>query len=303
MDVQTQIKKEVEQQIELRGSKASVARHLSISAAHLENVLQERWDLISDSKMAQMIHRLGIDGWKLVRTRNVAKIENLCMDAKDNSRFLAISGSTGLGKTATLKYMARTTPNTFYCMLDFQMTQKDYLIAIQEALGINEGHKLTDMRTAITNHLNGLEKPLLIIDDASKVHDTGYRTYQLLYDATEFQCGIVLSGTEYLREYIAKGARRNKMGFRELNRRIAYWLPLVPPSLIEAEKICESQGITDEKCVKWIHHQSPDFGTMRNLISNAKLVADKTGNPITLEMLEQLSIGGRDWHAHHVAQH
>jgi len=177
------------------------------------------------------------------------------------------------------------------------MQRKDFLRGIQRSMGLDVGGTVADMCYAITDALKRKDNPLLIIDDAGKLTDANYRLLQVIYDETEHHAGLVLSGTEYLKQYIDQMASKNKMGFRELRRRIAYWLPLEPASFRVIAAICHDHGITDEDAIRYISRNATDYGTLRNLITNA-LKATEQPADITVDVLSDLTMGDKDYESH-----
>jgi hypothetical protein len=61
---------------------------------------------------------------------------------------------------------------------------------------------------------------VLLLDDVGKLPNECYRVIQLIYDKLGERCGIVLTGTNYLKQHLLKCAAADKMSFRELVRRI-----------------------------------------------------------------------------------
>jgi len=274
-------------------SQNEMARELEISPAQLINIRKGNWDKVSYKLLQRVANYFSIDDWKIRDTRNMRIIRNICNDARDNSRFMAISAYSGAGKTTAAKHFARNTPHTYYVLADFMMTRKEFAGEIQRAMGISEGGNIRNMVLAISSKLNSLAQPLLLIDDAGKLNDGCMRTLQLIYDQTEFNAGLVLLGTEYLKENIDRGAARNKMGFRELRRRIAYWQALRKPNKQEIAYICTDYGISDEKVVSYIYNRCQDYGTVRNMVTNAIKLSKEKEMRISPDLLEHVAIGDR----------
>lgn len=276
-------------------SQNEMARELEISPAQLINLRKGNWDKISNKLLQRVANYFSIDDWKIRDTRNMRIIRNLCNDAKENSRFLAISAYSGAGKTTAARHFARVNAHTYYVLSDFMMSRREFAAEIQRAMGISEGGKIRDMVLAISSKLNSLERPLILIDDAGKLNDGCMRTLQLIYDQTEFNAGLVLLGTEYLKDNIDKGAARNRMGFRELRRRIAYWQALRKPNRQEIAYICADYGISDEKVVSYIYNRCQDYGTVRNMVTNSVKLAKEKEMSITPDLLDLVAIGDRSF--------
>lgn len=271
-----------------------LAKKIGISASIVINIRRNEWETISDrmeNKIAAYFKIQMEDQWPLHNTWNLKAISRVCDEARTRSRFLGIAAYTGAGKTKALMHYAHTTPNTYYVLCTVIMSRKSFLFAVMRAMGLNESGSITHVTNRIISRLNGVDKPLLIIDDAGKLSHGIYRVIQLLYDQTEHRAGMVIAGTEFLKEEIDKQASYNRMGFRELQRRVAYWQPLQRPSGKIVTEICAHHGITDENAVSYIMEHCQDYGTLSNMVINAKHAAEVQGKPIDRPLLADLAMG------------
>ena len=295
MDIRLELQTRVQEALKTM-SQAQLARKMKSeigygSDATIINIKNGNWDLISDEGINKLRAFFKIDNWQLRSTHNFAVITKLCEDARDNRRFMAIAGYTGAGKTTALRYYASQQPHTFYVLATVLMSKRSFLEAIQRSMGINTGSSMADMMAAVVNKLHSGNKPLLLVDDAGKLSHTCLRLLQVIYDQTEFSAGIVIAGTEYLKKEIDKQARRDNMGFRELKRRIAYWQPLRRPTSAIIAAICKDYNITDPHALAFIHDHAKDYGTIRNLVLNAHMIATRDGVAITRDLLADLHVG------------
>lgn len=277
-------------------SQNRTAKMIGVSPAHLSNILAgpSKWKLVS-KEMWNRVHKFfarDVDEWPIFQTKNFNTIINLCLDAQSNSRMLAISAYTGAGKTTALEHYSKSKPNAYYVLGNFMMGKKDFVMAIQKALGIEQGSKIIDMIGAIINRLNQMDNPVLIIDDAGKLRDSNFRILQIIYDETERKAGLVLGGTEYLKEYIDKMSQKNKMGFRELRRRIGYWQALYPITPNMVAEICGHHGISDKNAMRFIAREATNYGALRELITNAKRISE---NGIDANVLNEVRYGEKDF--------
>ena len=276
-------------------SQVDMAKHISIASgknishATISNMRNGKHEMISDEMWNTVALFLKIDNWAIVKTNNYATIINICDDAQANARMLAISAGSGFGKTTALRTYADSHPNVFYVLGNVLMQSKtSFLSAIQSSLGIAEGANAALMLAAIVRKLAQLENPLVIIDDAGKLNESNLRIIQLLYDQTEGACGIVLSGTTYLKNFLDKSKARGKMGMDELHRRIEDWEALNRPTDREIRAIATSNGITEVDTIKYICRASTNYGTVRAIIRNAMRL--KMKNNLTLETLTKMPV-------------
>lgn len=274
--VKTAVVEAIEQTMQRTGkSQNALAKDLEISPSTLSDIRNKNWTRISDEMWNKLQGRLKLDSWRIIETPNLVRINNLCEDAQNNQRFLAVAEFTGAGKTTAFRYYCNTRSNACYMLANALMRPQDLVDAIMKAINIEAAGTQLHKVNAICNKLNSMEKPLLVIDDFGKLSDNCYRILQIIYDNTERHCGIVIGGTERLKNYILSMAKKDKLGFRELKRRVAGWQTLVRPTKKEIASLCQLHGITDNAFVAQICQQADDYGTIRELIQNELRLRNK----------------------------
>jgi DNA transposition AAA+ family ATPase len=286
-----QVQEAVKERLATGVSLNKLARQFDMSPAQLSNIRDGNAQSVSEALIKKLAGEMRLDTWKLRETIPHQMITKVCQDARDNCRMLAVSGYTGAGKTTTLKRQEAKMPGTYYVLATALMNQVQLLTEICRACGVEGGGNKMEMIGAIIKALNSAPDALLIIDDAGKLNDANMRLIQIIYDRTEGACGIVLAGTEYLKKHIEKRARVDAMGFRELKRRIGYWLTELPtPDAGTVRTFCQDFGIVDENAIRWICDRATDFGSLKNILVNAEAYARKSGEPVTRAMLNELYI-------------
>lgn len=293
-DIKETIQKEIAEVLDSGLSQNKLAEQIGVSAATIINIRRSNWTDISEAMIMKLKAHFKIDDWQIYSTANFRIIHELCEDAANNSKLIALAGYSGAGKTTALRMFTKKKSEAYYVLGTAIMTQKSFLTACQRAMGISEGVTIQEKTEQIIRRLNTGTNSLLIIDDAGKLSDNIMRLIQIIYDETEFNAGIVLSGTEYLETYIAKNAQRDKRGFRELQRRISYWQGMYRPSRKEIMTFCTEHGITDANAVSYLC-ESADFGTLRNMITNAKIASTKQGRKVDRSLLNDLKVGSHHY--------
>lgn len=295
MNLQFELQQRVEEALKMM-SQAELARRLQAqigygSEATIINIKRGNWDLISAEAMNKLRAFFRLDGWQIRNTHNFVVITKLCDDSRTNKRMMAVAGYTGAGKTTALRKYATDNADTYYVLCTVVHSKRSLLDSIQRSMGIERGAAIGEMMNAIVDKLNAGNNSLLILDDAGKLSHTCLRLLQVIYDQTEFSAGIVLAGTEFLKEEIDRNCRRNVMGFRELKRRIAYWQPLRRPTAAIIAAICKDFNITDPAAVDFIFKNAKDYGTIRNLVLNAGAIATRDNVAVTVELLSDVHVG------------
>lgn len=290
MNMKEQIQQAIERTLE-HTPQAQLARMIGVSDATVINIKRGNWDVISDAMMGKIRSYFRLDGWQVRNTHNFSVINKLCDDARSNKRMLAVAGYTGAGKTTALRHYAQNNPEAYYMLGTVLHTKRSFLESIARSMGITAPFNMADMLAAIVEKLNTGAAPVLIIDDAGKLSHSCLRLIQVIYDQTEHSAGIVLAGTEFLKEEIERASRRNALGFRELKRRIAYWQPLRRPTQQIIAAIAKDFGIEDASTIEYIWRNCKDYGTIRNLILNADAIRVRDGVTITRDLLAGLHVG------------
>lgn len=282
--VKSQIVAAIKLQMEQKGlSQNEWARQNShmVSVPLLSNVLNEqKWDKVGESTWNMLKHKLLAREWDVFETNNFVKIQRACADAQENHRTVAVSAYTGAGKTTALTEYAAQTKNVWYLVLRSSYCRHDLIQRIANAMGIQAGGRTIDMEDAIIAKMISTPNSLLILDSVSKL--TKDATLQFIGDlaeAVEHRAGLLIAGTEFLKEYIDRCVHYNKRGFRELNRRIFAWVSCADFSSEETKAevvaICEANGITEPAYVAKIMADSTCFGSLKSAIERMKLHQNK----------------------------
>lgn len=208
--------------------------------------------------------------WVIRRTDNFNAVQNICNEAQEEHRMMAICGNTGLGKSTAFEYYRRHTGNSFYVLSDVLMKPKDMLRAIMKSMGIEMEGSMSEMLNRIIDRGLEIENLLLIIDDAGKLmeHPKCYFIIQLIYDRWEGHAGIVLAGMPVFREFLKKMVLKGKNGFPELVRRISYWEILKPMEAAFIAAAAADFGITENSAIKLIAERCTNYGDVKNMLLN-----------------------------------
>lgn len=288
----TQLQEAIEQYYQSTNSTQNeVAKKLGISADVLISVKNNRTERISEKMYNKLMAFFKPrQDWKLVETTNLKLSVQACDDARINKRMIGIFGKTGYGKSTALEYVSRNQPQTFYLEAKSLWNRKHFLMKLQQAMGIKLDGDLTERMESITQKLIYLDNPLIIIDDAGKLKDPVFNLLQIIFDDTEGHAGIVVAGTpEFERDFRRKVAR-NKSQWPELYRRIGYWQLLEAPSQLAVQAVCQHNGIADKACMKYLYEHTDNYGTLKEWIRNAHILATRFEQGIDINLLKQVKV-------------
>ena len=287
------IQAEVNKRIENGYSQNQIAEKLNISKATISEIMQGNHAKLSDKMLRKVASALEIktasDEWSIVKTENMVIIHAVCEEAKLYSRFLAITGTSGQGKTTALKVFEAQNANSYYVLCNVLMSQKSFLQKIAQSIGLAQHGNKEELLDRITTALKSKNKPVLLLDDVGKLKNDVYKILQLIYDECKSNTGIIISGVPFLENHITKLKERDKQSFPELYRRIAYWERLQDLSNEMKRGIAKLHGITEVVALNHICKYVNDLGTLSEVITNAKRIAGESeiDKDIILEAMNQ----------------
>jgi len=229
-------------------SQNKLAVRLGISSANVSNMINGKWDRISDEMWQKVAARLDLrEAWNTAETRTFKKLTQLMDVAQKRSMSIAIVGDAGAGKTHAYKHFEQTRENVIYVQCAFHFTQRTFIAELLRALGKESaGLRLVEMIQLAVRTLQRMNKPLVILDEADKLKDSPFMLYIDLYNQLEGHAGFVLSGAPFLKIQIEKNAKRDKRGYREILSRIGRRFILAEPAtLADIKKICQANGLAD----------------------------------------------------------
>lgn len=204
---------------------------------------------------------------KIIRNYNFDTIHNVCKDAQEGCKMLAIIGYTGAGKTTALKAYANVNNEAFYTVCKKHMSPKHFFQSVLETMGIDYVGNLYELIKRIAQHLNDNPQSLLIIDEAGKMSQRMLEYLHDIRDSTDENSGIVLAGVDYFKKNLDKWVMRDREGMPEILGRIYHWTILERPTKEEKQAICKANNIIDEDFLKSVT-RCHDFRALRNEIEN-----------------------------------
>lgn len=253
-------------------SQNSLAVKCGISAATLSQMVNNNWSLIAEKMWRRVMIALKINfDWKLAETKNFKMLSALLDGAKKSSISIAIAHEAGAGKTETYKNYERSVDNVFYIECKTFWTRKNYMKAMLQTCGIlYETGSIDEMVERFTDHLEGLDRPLVIIDQLDKLNDSSLDLFMDFYNDLNGYCGFVISGVQALKKRIDRGCQRDKSGYKEFYSRVGKrFVKLDHITLDDVTKICNANGLDDGDKINEI------FNTCDNDLRRVKREVEK----------------------------
>ncbi|MFK5950181.1 MAG: ATP-binding protein, partial [Methylococcales bacterium] len=190
-------------------------------------------------------------GHKLVATKNLLKVYDVCERAYKYKSTMVVLGEGGFGKTAALKKFKEDAEEknrfkVYYFDASMVTTRKQFLVQFMTLLGCYKPgtiiRQISILREEVRKH-----DCLIMIDEASAFEGKKVTVLKDVMTAIRGVCGMVLSGTPYFMENLNKGASTDKHLYSETKDRL-FLLPeiLEAPTDKEAKAVFEANGVCGE---------------------------------------------------------
>lgn len=262
----TQEKKQVVNQITIEkeryGSYNRLSRVCNVSNATISNMLNEKWESISDEIWRSVANTVGHKGnWVIAETYNIKQMFHVIGTARHTRSFWAVSYKAGSGKTASINQYCKLHTVGVYSIQAQEWTQRQFLLSLAQTLGISPSkgyNSIAMLIEAISDffYKRSNENPILLIDEADKLKDGAKRMLIPLYNKLEDKLACVIAGTENLEHEIKRGVRNAKKGFDEIDSRFGRtYFKLAGATFKDIAMICKANGVDDPAVIKRIFSQ------------------------------------------------
>lgn len=260
-------------------SQTKMANKLRVSTATVSHILNHKWALIRPEMWRKVQIGLKLDfDWNIVKTTNFNTLVGLLELCQFRSLSIGISENAGIGKTEAYKYYQTNFKNVVLVECKNHWTKKSYVRALLIALGLETHGTTEDLINRFVDHLKGLERPLVIIDQADKLKDPQLDLFMDFYNELPNHCGFVLSGVKSLQKRVLRGVQRDKVGYLELFSRIGskFYSEISALSLADVQAICRANGVQDEEFQTEVYNISlGDIRTVRRQVEKYKQLHKK----------------------------
>ncbi|WP_377084710.1 AAA family ATPase [Riemerella anatipestifer] len=239
-------------------SQVELAVRLGISNGTVSNMIAGKWQNIADSMWRKVQATLKIDlNWNTAETSNFRLLTELLKKAQETQLTAAISYDAGIGKSEAYKAYERNNDNVIYVECKNYWQTKSYIKALLNACGIKAEGTKEEMIEAFISHVMTLENPLIIIDQMDKLKEGAFDLFMDLYNDLFRCCGFIISGVPALEKRIIRGAKIDKIGYKEVLSRLGgTFIKLNPTSLEDVITVCEANGLNDREEAEMIYHLS-----------------------------------------------
>lgn len=244
----------------LKGSQAKAATAIGISAATVNQVLNNNWDLISEEMWRHIAAHINFEAssYVIAETRGYRRVYNLLSESQNAPLVISIVGNAGCGKTAAIKSYCEKNKNAYHLCCSEYWNRKQFLVELLQCMGESHiGLTVANMVDDIVKVLKKKNRPLIILDETDKLSDQVLYFFITLYNKLEDHAGIVLCSTDYFRRRLEFGVRIARKGYQEIYSRIGRrFISIQMPDADDITQICVANGITDELEIQKIIEKS-----------------------------------------------
>lgn len=139
-----------------------------------------------------------------------------CQQAATTGIFCDFSG---IGKSFAGRQYAAQYKNVGFVDCSRAKTKHQFIRALAKAFGVDSRGRLIDIADHLIAHLQELDRPLIILDEAGDLDYPAFLEIKALYNATENECGWYMMGAEGLEEKMERLRDRKKVGYAEIHDR------------------------------------------------------------------------------------
>ena len=228
--------------------------------------------------------------WNHFNTFNFKQSIITFENAREKKIRLGIDGDTGLGKSyAAGKYKQKYPSQVFLVKCSGIENSKEFAINFAIEVGVaTTGTKGAIVKRACDKLNNLGNDPVLIIDEFENSKAGNIPTVKAIADMLQGRAAIIVIGID-VQKMLSKAAEKRKNGFIQTNRRWSFGWTYLDPSISEdIENICIELGITNKPAINWLKARVKDFDSLRNVCTTALEEAEKTGQEVTISLLNEL---------------
>jgi type II secretory pathway predicted ATPase ExeA len=190
----------------------------------------------------------------IIEIDNLKTIFNICDDALENHKIIAIISKPGLGKTTALvTYSYTKKDNVVIVQVGKSVKPRVFFSSIYNEIGdenYDPGIPLYFIIRKAASIFNQGKNMLLIIDEVGKFSPTMIEYLHEFRNLTRGNTGIILSGPPSFKNSMVKWNASDKSGMPEFYSRISSWQYLELPTLKEISAILKEYKIFDPKFEK-----------------------------------------------------
>jgi hypothetical protein len=242
---------------------------------------------VKDIKFLNLGRAVGLefegDYWQHFNTDNYMMICNVISEARTRKIPYCIDGDTGQGKTYSIsRYHQERSADTFVVRCAGDMSVKDFIVEVAEAVGCEAVGSKVQVRKRIVRHLSKKNDPVLIIDEAENLKDGAYDGIKAMMDDLKGICPIVIVGANDYQSKLQKLAEKKKKSFPQIYSRLKEggFNRLFEMGREDVSGICNALNIKDKSLIGLLANYCSNMRELSGTITTLLKEADQAGRPV-----------------------
>lgn len=256
---------------------------------------KEVFSSIKDIKFLSLGRAVGLefngDYWPHFNTDNYMMICNVLQEARERKIPYCIDGDTGSGKTYSItRYHQERSGDTFVVTCAGDMSVKDFITEVAEAVGCETVGSKVQIRKRIVKHLSKKDDPVLIIDEAENLKDGAYDGIKAMMDSLKGVCGMVIVGANDYQEKLQKLSDKKKKSFPQIYSRLKEggFSRLFEMGREDVSTICNALNIRDKSLIGLLANYCGNMRELSGTVTTLLKEADQAGRPVDTVLFKAL---------------
>lgn len=256
---------------------------------------KEVFSSVKDVKFLSLGRAVGLefegDYWPHFRTDNYMMICNVLQEARERKIPYCIDGDTGSGKTYSItRYHQERSADTFVVTCAGDMSVKDFIVEVAEAVGCEAVGSKVQIRKRIVKHLSKKNDPVVIIDEAENLKDGAYDGIKAMMDSLKGICGIVIVGANDYQDKLQKLAEKKKKSFPQIYSRLKEggFSQLFEMGREDVSVICNALNIRDKSLIGLLANYCGNMRELSGTVTTLLKEADQAGRPVDTALFKAI---------------
>lgn len=223
------------QRVNFSGSDSKFAVSLGINPAVYNRIKKgDTENVLSEAKWTSLARRGGVSlnakrEWKKADTPVFLFMSAQLQHCQENSICSLLCDLSDIGKTFTLKYYADHNRNAVYVDCSQVKSKQKLIRYIAKEFGVDHTGKYSDVYEDLVFYIKTLDRPLIAFDEAGDLDYAAFLELKAIYNATEYQCAMFMSGADGLRAKMERAINNKKVGYAEIFSRFGKQYGTVVP--------------------------------------------------------------------------
>lgn len=222
--------------------------------------------------------------WQFHQTSQALQIISTLEDAKMYGYTNILIGETGCGKTYVSDLFIKQNPkDNFKITVGSMDTIGDLLDKLCDVLKLPQAHSKSRKISAIIKEMKRLRlndrHPIIIFDEAEYMKQATLCNIKEFHDHLNKKCGLVLIGTNQLKEKIERLKKKDSPGMPQFYRRVKYGIRVLKNIDTRYQEFLK--GIEDKALVKFLQRECDNYGELHDVLVPAMREAERLGEPLT----------------------